>query len=191
MVSGIVLTLSLVIVLVVRGVHVQVDVPGGGKQFAGGNRPEAEGRRAKGEGKTGNREQGANGSVARVARVDGRWTSAETTIQRGDSLRKGQKLDLAAGEAEIVFNTGAVAVLRGPAKMEIDSSNSVRLLIGCLSVRADTPLAHGFTVHAGSASLKDLGTEFHVQAAAEGHSEVYVTAGAVVVRAHPARCRAC
>ena len=58
-------------------------------------------------------------------------------------------------------------------------------MIGCLSVRADTPVAHGFTVHSGSASLIDLGTEFHVQAAAEGHSEVYVTVGAVEVRAHP------
>ena len=73
----------------------------------------------------------------------------------------------------------------GPAKLEIDSPNSVRLVIGCLSVRADTPVAHGFTVHSGSASLIDLGTEFHVQAAAEGHSEVYVTVGAVEVRAHP------
>jgi hypothetical protein len=202
MVSGIGLTLALVIVLVVRGIHVQVDVPNGGGRVANGDRADSETeRRIPEEGKSvDGKDAGAerdasagtvsDGPVARLARVDGRWTNAHESagpgaIRRGSRLRTGQKLDLAAGEAEVVFQTGAVAVLRGPAKIEIDSPNSVRLVIGNLSVRADTPVARGFTVHTGSASLVDLGTEFHVQAAAEGHSEVYVSVGAVEVRAQP------
>ncbi len=192
MVSGIALTLSLVIVLVVRGIHVQVDVPDGGRQFADDNRANVEKSRdtqvAVAPGPA------SPSPVARLARADGRWTSSKASIRLGSGLWTGQKLDLASGEAEIVFQTGAVAVLRGPAKLEIDSPNSVRLVIGCLSVRADTPVARGFTVHSGSASLIDLGTEFHVRAAAEGHSEVYVTVGAVEVRAasrRPPPCAQC
>jgi hypothetical protein len=182
MVSGIMLTLALVVVLVVRGNHLQVDVPGNPLADRGRQTAVSAGRVSA-------------GPVARLARADGRWTNAPelagpesggwAAVPSGSGLWTGQKLDLATGEAEVVFQTGAVVVLRGPAKLEIDSPNSVRLVIGYLSVRADTPVARGFTVHTGSASLIDLGTEFHVQAAAEGHSEVYVTVGAVEVRAHP------
>ena len=190
MISGIGLTLALAIVLVVRGIHLHVDMPDGGGQLAGDNHVNAgEQNRV-----TQVPPLVTAAPVARLTRADGRWTkSSELTgsgaIRRGSSLSIGQKLDLAAGEAEIEFQTGAVAILRGPAKLEIDSPNSVRLVIGCLSVRADTPVARGFTVHSGSASLIDLGTEFHVRAATEGQSEVYVTVGAVEVRAHPGALR--
>lgn len=192
MVSGIVATLALVIVLMVRGIHVQVDVPVGGS----GQMSEVGGRRSDvGPLASDLRPLTSARPVASLARIDGRWASPAKSagsgaIRPGSGLRIGQNLALASGEAEVVFQTGAVAVLRadsfsGPAKLEIDSPNSVRLVIGNLSVRADTPRARGFTVHAGSASLIDLGTEFHVQEAEEGHSEVYVTVGAVEVRAHP------
>ena len=53
-------------------------------------------------------------SVARVTRVtNARWTTAEAVLQKSAGLAVGQKIDLAAGEAEIMFGSGAC---RGPAR---------------------------------------------------------------------------
>ena len=122
--------------------------------------------------------------VARLAKAVGcRWTNAKTVLPVGSELLAGQKLDLATGEAEIVFGSGAVVVLRGATMLEIESAGSVRLLLGRVTARAETEAAHGFTVHTRTACLTDLGTQFDVQAAADGRSGVYVTVGAVEVRA--------
>ena len=46
--------------------------------------------------------------VARLAKAVGcRWTNAKTVLPVGSELLAGQKLDLATGEAEIVFRSGA------------------------------------------------------------------------------------
>ena len=127
--------------------------------------------------------------VARLAKAVGcRWTNAKTVLPVGSELLAGQKLDLATGEAEIVFRSGArltlwAGVLCGATMLEIESAASVRLLLGRVTARAETEAAHGFTVHTRTACLTDLGTQFDVQAAADGRSGVYVTVGAVEVRA--------
>ena len=83
---------------------------------------------------------------------------------------------------EIVFQCGAEVHLHGTAIFEIQSANSGYLTIGRLSARADTPAAHGFTVHSRTASAVDLGTEFNVVASDDGHSQIRVVEGAVEVQ---------
>jgi hypothetical protein len=119
---------------------------------------------------------------ARLAAVDCRWIDPKSTLGVGSPLPAGQKLELASGQVEILFQCGAVVTLHGPAIFEIQSANSSYLTIGRLSARADTPQAHGFTVNSRTASAVDLGTEFSVVASADGHSQIRVVEGAVDVR---------
>jgi hypothetical protein len=121
--------------------------------------------------------------AARLARTsDCRWNNVAAGFSPGTELVAGQTLELAAGEAEIVFSCGAVVLLRGPSIIEIESRKAARLLVGRMSARADTAESRGFTLHTHANSVVDLGTEFHVQTAADGHSEIYVSSGAVEIR---------
>jgi hypothetical protein len=121
-------------------------------------------------------------TVARLAAVDCQGVDPKTALRAGAPLAAGRKLELASGRVEIVFECGAVVTLHGPAIFEIQSANSSYLTIGRLSARADTPQAHGFTVHSRTASTVDLGTEFNVVASIDGHSQIRVLEGAVDVR---------
>ena len=120
--------------------------------------------------------------VARLVAADCQWVDPKSALGAGASLAAGRKLELASGQVEIVFQCGATVTLRGPAIFEIQSDNSSYLTIGRLSARADTPQAHGFTVHSRTASTVDLGTEFSVVASDDGHSQIRVVEGAVDVR---------
>ncbi len=114
--------------------------------------------------------------------VDGRWANPATVMVPGSELCSGQTLELAAGEAEIAFRCGAIVWLRGRSVLQIESGKSARLLVGRVTARAETEQSHGFTLHTPTNSLVDMGTEFHVQTAADGHSEIHVTAGAIEIR---------
>jgi len=134
----------------------------------------------------------ASPPMARISsEINCRWNNAEAGLSPGAELTAGQKLELAAGEAEIAFRSGAVVVVRGPSILQIESENSARLLVGRVTARAETEQSHGFTLHTQTTAVVDLGTEFHVQAAADGHSEIQVTAGAVEIQTvkHPAKHR--
>ena len=121
--------------------------------------------------------------VARLTRVvSGRWTNPQAALSPGAEIFVGQRLDLASGEAEIVFTSGAVIVLCQATILEVDSATKVRLLMGRVTARAETSAAHGFTVDTRTGSVTDLGTQFDVQSAADGHSQVVVTKGAVEIR---------
>jgi hypothetical protein len=116
-----------------------------------------------------------------VAAKNCRWTHEATAIAIGSQLRPGQKIELAAGEAQIVFARGAVVTVRGASVLNIESDSCARLVVGNVSAKAETERSHGFTLRLPTTSVVDLGTEFHVQAAADGHSRVDVTAGAVEI----------
>jgi len=120
-----------------------------------------------------------------VAATNCRWTNGTAAISVGSQLRPGQKIDLAAGEAQIAFARGAVVTVRGPSVLEIESDACARLLVGNVSAKAETERSHGFTLRLPTASVVDLGTEFHVQAAADGHSRLDVTAGEVEIHGGP------
>ena len=120
--------------------------------------------------------------VARLAAADCQWVDPESALGEGALLIPGQKLELASGRVDIVFQSGAKVKLHGPTIFEIRSANSGFLTIGRLTARADTPESHGFTVHSRTAATVDLGTEFNVVASEDGHSQIGVVEGAVEVQ---------
>ena len=129
--------------------------------------------------------------VAHLGAVDCRWNGPEIGLAPCAELAAGQELALAAGEAEIAFGSGARVLVARPEHSQNRIGQRARLLVGRVSARAETARSHGFTLHTQTISVLDLGTEFQVQAAADGHSEIHVTAGTVEIQTvkHPAKHR--
>ena len=179
------LTLLVAFVIAVRGINIHVDGPtaSGGSEQAKSQIPLSTSPSSQSNIPSARPVPGfPPGPAARLAAVHCQWVDPKSALGAGASLAAGRKLELASGQAEIVFQCGAKVTLRGPAIFEIESANSSYLTIGRLSARADTPQAHGFTVHSRTASTVDLGTEFSVVASADGHSQIRVVEGAVDVR---------
>lgn len=100
--------------------------------------------------------------------------------QMGDELRRAQRVQLAAGLAEITFDSGARITLEGPASLDLTSAWEAALHHG--SLRASVPAeAIGFRISNPEVDVVDLGTEFTMVADAAGGTEVYVVEGAVEV----------
>ena len=114
-----------------------------------------------------------------VARLTGakhsQWTSA--ALAPGAALRKGQRLELAAGLAEITFDSGARVVLEGAASLGINSAWDATLHRGTLKASVP-PQAVGFRISNAAVEVVDLGTEFTMIADAHG-AEVLVLKGEV------------
>ncbi len=122
--------------------------------------------------------------VARFGTMnDCRWVRATDQSKPGDAVKKGQRIELSAGRAEIVFECGAVTTMQGPCILEVESASGAFLMLGEASTRADGPAAKGFVMRTRLSRIVDLGTEFVTSVGADGHNSVEVTAGEVVV--HP------
>lgn len=104
------------------------------------------------------------------------WVGA--SLQPGALLRKGQHLDLAAGYAEVTFDSGARVVLEGPTSFVINSAWDSTLRKGTLKASVP-PQAIGFRVSNPSVEVTDLGTEFTMIADASGATDVLVLKGEV------------
>jgi len=113
------------------------------------------------------------GQVTAAKNVD--WIS--TPLLPGGRVRKGQTLELAAGAAEITFDSGARVVLEGAAVLEINSAWDASLRRGTLKATVP-PEAVGFRVSHAAVEVVDLGTEFTLVADAQG-AEVFVLKGEV------------
>src|SRR5262245_51931144 len=94
----------------------------------------------------------------------------------------GKVLKLERGLAEIRFGCGARVVLEGPARLELLSARSARLLSGKLTARVP-PGATGFELLSPKGRVIDLGTEFGIAVADDGTTDVFVFQGKV--EAHP------
>lgn len=105
------------------------------------------------------------------------WISG-AALQPGALLRKGQHLDLAAGYAEVTFDSGARVLLEGPASFVINSAWDSTLRKGTLKASVP-PQAIGFRVSNPSVEVTDLGTEFTMIADASGATDVLVLKGEV------------
>ena len=103
------------------------------------------------------------------------WISAP--LWPGAHVRKGQKLELASGAAEITLDSGARMVLSGAAELEINSAWEASLRRGTLKATVP-PEAVGFRVSNAAVEVVDLGTEFTMVADAHG-AEVFVLKGEV------------
>ncbi len=123
------------------------------------------------------------GSVAQPSDFVGRITGAKGsqwaagTLVTGALVRKGQKLELVGGVAEVTFDSGARVVLEGTASLHINSAWDVTLRRGTLKASVP-PEAIGFRVSNAAVEVVDLGTEFTMVADAGG-AEVFVLKGEV------------
>ena len=106
----------------------------------------------------------------------------------GDSrVSLGQKLDLASGLMEITYDTGAKVILQGPVTYSVEANGgylAVGKLTGKLEKKAEVLrlASRPFTIRTPIATVTDLGTEFAVEVAKGGVSEVHVLQGRVKVQ---------
>jgi hypothetical protein len=121
----------------------------------------------------------ADESVARLTGSKGcQWVEGSAAIRTGERLHQGQRMELAAGFAEITFDSGAQVVLKGPASLGINSAWDATLRRGTL--KATVPLqAIGFRISNPAVEVVDLGTEFTIEADGNGAAEVLVLKGEV------------
>jgi hypothetical protein len=124
-----------------------------------------------------------------VARITGskqcQWATGDPSARPGNFLRKGQRLELALGYAEITFDSGAQVVLEGPASLDVNSAWDATLLRGTLKASVPTE-AMGFRISNPAVDVVDLGTEFTMVADASGGAEVFVLKGKVEASARDA-----
>jgi hypothetical protein len=107
------------------------------------------------------------------------------SIQPGQQLHEGQKLELAKGLAEITFDCGAQVVLEGPASFSVNTEWNATLSSGILRASLP-PEAMGFSISNPTVEVVDNGTEFTMVADASGAStDVYVIKGEVVASPSP------
>ncbi len=136
-------------------------------------------------------------SVAVAAPVSVATLSAAADAQWSDDKPRANstkliagRLDLTSGGVRLLFLEGTEVIVYGPAKFELQSSTSMRLLTGKLTAEVDHGAFGGFTVNTPSASVVDLGTEFGVSVAASGSTETQVLRGRVRIEpTTPARIR--
>lgn len=117
--------------------------------------------------------------VARLEQsTDLRWSPATQSRIREDGWLKNGLLEIESGKARIVFNSGASAMIEGPAELSIESSNRVFLQSGRLTAEVPPP-ASGFTVNTPRLNAVDIGTRFGVEVLPNGDSELHVMQGSV------------
>lgn len=104
--------------------------------------------------------------------------NAEATL--GTDLPAGL-LKLESGTVQLMFKSGAVVDLAGPAELRLDGVNLAHLNYG--SMKAYVPeRARGFTVNTRQGvRVVDLGTEFVLWADQEGRCRMHVLSGQVIV----------
>ena len=124
-----------------------------------------------------------------VARLTGskecQWNTQATPLRPDSFVRKGQRLELIRGFAEITFDSGAQVVLEGPASLDVNSAWDATLRRGTLKANVP-PEAMGFIISNPSVEVVDLGTEFTMIADASGAADVLVLKGMVEASPHNA-----
>lgn len=105
------------------------------------------------------------------------WGNSNQAINVGSRIGTG-KLRLDAGEAELVFDSGAKLRLAGPAEMTLESPLSVFLAKGAVAAHMP-PEAIGFELRTPMSTLVDQGTEFGVSVNEIGETQVHVFHGQV------------
>lgn len=114
--------------------------------------------------------------VGRITGAKGsRWTAGK--LATGAHVRRGQRLELAAGVAEVTLDSGARVVLEGASSLHINSAWDVTLRRGTLKANVPSE-AIGFRVSNPAVEVVDLGTEF-TMVADTGGAEVFVLRGEV------------
>jgi ferric-dicitrate binding protein FerR (iron transport regulator) len=123
--------------------------------------------------------------VARLTNwQDCTWADSNSAVRLYDRLRKGQRIEVAAGFAEITFDSGAQIVLQGPASLDVNSAWSTTLNRGKLKASIP-PEAMGFSILNPTVEVVDIGTEFTMFTDASGAAtDVLVLKGEVEAAPH-------
>ena len=99
-------------------------------------------------------------------------------------LKVGDRISLTSGAVLVRYDTGAKAVLEGPAEYRVTGKNDGFLRLGRLLATVETKTAHGFTVDTPPGRIIDLGTEFGVDVNASSDARIDVFEGRVEVETH-------
>jgi len=121
-------------------------------------------------------EESDDGVAVMTHAVDARWPGDDPP--RAGSILSPGELKLAGGLIELEFYNGVQLLVEGPADMEIRSVASVFCREGKLRTHVP-PHATGFSVLTPKFELVDLGTDFAVDVASDGRSDVHVFEGEV------------
>ena len=117
-------------------------------------------------------------TVARISAVKDAVWNAGGAFAPGRLLVKGEQLELLSGYAEVTFDSGARAVLQGPATLTVNSAWDSTLRRGTVSATVPRQ-AIGFRISNPSVEIVDLGTEFTMVAGSDGNTEVFVLKGEI------------
>ena len=102
---------------------------------------------------------------------------ARTGIKVGDRLKPGL-ISVPRGRLQLEFICGAQVLVAGPAELFIESESAATLYKGRAAARVPQR-GRGFVLNSPAAAVYDLGTEFNVDVAENGDSEVAVLSGEV------------
>jgi ferric-dicitrate binding protein FerR (iron transport regulator) len=120
--------------------------------------------------------------VGRVVGQAGvRW-GEERALRDGQSLLKGQVIDLVAGTSRISMDAGVEIVVQSPCRATLISSDMVALESGKIAVKV-ADWGSGFKVRTNDLLVTDIGTRFMVHVDAQSRTEVHVHEGLVVTSA--------
>jgi hypothetical protein len=120
-------------------------------------------------------EEATSGAIVWLTNAqDCKWVDG---VEPGD-LQPGKRIRIERGVAEFHFRRGGRLIVEGPADLEMLSDNSARLHKGKLTVRV-TGSATGFTLLSPKGKVIDLGTEFGIEVADDGTTDVLVFEGKV------------
>ena len=110
---------------------------------------------------------------------DAVWAEDSPSPQVGYALPLERSWMLREGLVQLLFGDGALVVLEGPARFQIDSAGSMSIEQGKMLARAEGR-ARGFVVRTPVVRLDDLGTEFGLEVAElERETELQVFEGSV------------
>ena len=125
-------------------------------------------------------------TTATLARaVNAHWTlgndpdAPAIRLKSGDKLPAG-RIHLAAGMAQVTFDSGTSLVLEAPAEFEVRGDNEGFLHQGRATARVPEG-AQGFVLDTPALHVVDLGTEFALSASASGMTDVMVIEGEIEV----------
>ncbi|MBI1371200.1 MAG: hypothetical protein GC159_00330 [Phycisphaera sp.] len=106
------------------------------------------------------------------------FTDSLEQLEIGQEIAVHDRVRLAGGRMQMMFNSGAVVDVYGPAEFEVLGDNAGRLVSGKLSAWVPARAA-GFAVDAPGVTVTDLGTEFGVVAEGGFATQVHVFRGNV------------
>lgn len=92
--------------------------------------------------------------------VNARWESGSSMKANGP-LVTGQSIGLSSGYVELLFLNQTKVIVEGPARLQLESPDSIELLHGKVTVQMAAGTS-GFAVATPRAKVTDLGTEFGV-----------------------------